>query len=137
MFSIVFYHACGVFWRYVTVACLQSYCQKGCGVSAIQHACTCSFTLLSLHFSGLPTHVPPLHSLFFIHPVGSPLFFYFSGTGARVGAGLGLFWQARLMAGLQMGQAFRCSSYLALGSAVPALHVPVHPTSTWDERINS
>ena len=76
-------------------------------------------------------------SLLFIHPVGSPLFFYFSGTSSRVGAGLGSFWQSGLMAGLQMGQAFRCSSYLALRSGVPALHVPVHPTSTWNECINS
>ena len=33
------------------------------------------------------------------------------------------------MAGLQVGQALSCSSYLGLGSAVPA---PGHPTSKCD-----
>ena len=41
-----------------------------------------------------------------------------TGTGARAGAGF--FWRAGLVAGLQVGQALRCSSYLGLGSAVPA-----------------
>lgn len=35
-------------------------------------------------------------------------------TGSRVGAGAGSFWQVGLVAGLQMGQVFRCSSYLGL-----------------------
>ena len=38
--------------------------------------------------------------------------------GAVVGAMVGFFSQAGLMAGLQVGQALRCSSYLGLGSAV-------------------
>ena len=55
--------------------------------------------------------------LFVIYPVGSPLFFQFRVTGAWAGVG---FWQVGLMAGLWLGQALRCSSYLGLGSAVPA-----------------
>ena len=54
--------------------------------------------------------------LFIIYPVGSPLFLQFSVTVA----GAGFFLWAGLVAGLQVGQALRCSSYLGLGSAVPA-----------------
>ena len=36
-----------------------------------------------------------------------------------MGAGAGFFWWAGLAAGLQEGQALRCSSYLCLGLAVP------------------
>ena len=40
--------------------------------------------------------------------------------GAWVGAGAWFFWWAGLITGLQVGQALRCSSYLGMGSAVPA-----------------
>ena len=36
------------------------------------------------------------------------------------GAGAGFSWQVGFVTGLQVGQALRCSSYLGLGSAVPA-----------------
>ena len=46
-------------------------------MSAIQHACACSFTLLCLHFPGSLLLPPPPISLrlnlSFTHPVGSPL----------------------------------------------------------------
>jgi len=58
-------------------------------------------------------------------------------TGSTVQAGAGSFWQVGLVAGLQMGQAFRCSSYLGLVSAVSALHIPGHPISLCDEGVNS
>ena len=40
------------------------------------------------------------------------------------------------MAGLQVGQALRCSGYLGLRSAVPAHPVPGNPTSICDFGIN-
>ena len=42
-----------------------------------------------------------------------------------MGAGAGFFWQAGLVAGLQVGQTLKCSTCLGLGSAA---HVPGHPT---------
>ena len=88
-----------------------------------------SCSLHSLH--SLPLSSPFIFYivLFIIDPVGFPLFFQFSVTGA----GAGFFWWAEQVAGLQVGQALRCSSYLGLGSAVPASHVPSHPTSICDE----
>ena len=56
-------------------------------------------------------------------------------TGAGVGAGAGYFWRAGLLAGLQVWQALRCSSYLGLGSAVLAPHVPGSPTSICGEGV--
>ena len=53
-----------------------------------------------------------------------------------MGAGAGFFWRAGLEAGLQVGRALGCSGCLGLGSAVPVLHVPRHPTSTCDEGVN-
>lgn len=41
------------------------------------------------------------------------------------------------MAGLQEGEAFGCPGCLGLGSAIPVLHVPVHPTSICDKGVNS
>ena len=58
-------------------------------------------------------------------------------TGSKVEAGAGSFWQVGLVAGLQMGQAFRCSSNLGLCSAVSALHIPGHPISLCDEGVSS
>ena len=40
------------------------------------------------------------------------------------------------MTGLQVGRALGCSGCLGLGSAIPAPHVPGHPTSICDEGIN-
>ena len=57
-------------------------------------------------------------------------------TGAGAGAGVGFFWRAGLMAGLQVWRALGCSGSLGLGSAVPVYHVPGHPTSTCDEGVN-
>jgi len=71
----------------------------------------------SLPFLGSPISPPPIVLII----VGSPLFFQFS----VMGAGAGFFWQAGLVAGLQVGQALKCSSCLDLGSAA---HVPGHPT---------
>ena len=65
---------------------------------------------LSLHFS-------LIYSLFFIYPVGSPLFFQFSVMGAMVSPGTESFWRVGLMAKLQVGQALKCSSYLGFRSA--------------------
>ena len=60
------------------------------------------------------------------------LFFQFSVTGA----GAGFFWWARLIAGLQVQQALRCSGYLGwVSSSGP--HVPGHPTSICDESLTS
>ena len=56
-----------------------------------------------------------------------------TGAGARAGAGF--FLQAEFLAGLQVEQAFRCCSYLGLGSTVPAPHVPGNPTSIYDEGV--
>ena len=72
---------------------------------------------ISLPFLGSPLF-PPFLFYSFIHYLGSPLFFLFNQTGA--GAGELFFCWVGLMAGLQVGQALRCSSYLGLGSAVPA-----------------
>ena len=52
------------------------------------------------------------------------------------GLGQGFFWQAGLVAGLQVGQALRCSGCLGSGSAVPDPHVRWHRTSICDEGIN-
>jgi len=41
-------------------------------------------------------------------------------TGGGAGVRAGFLRQAGLMAGLQVGQVLRCSSYLGSGSAVPA-----------------
>ena len=51
------------------------------------------------------------------------------------GPGEGSFWQAGLLAGLRVGQALRCSSYLGLGSAVPAPQIPGHPTAVCDKGV--
>ena len=69
------------------------------------------------------THPPHLYNyivIFVIYPIGSPLFFQFSQTGAGVETGEGFFSRAELMAKLQVGHALKCSSHLGLGSAVPA-----------------
>ena len=49
------------------------------------------------------------------------------------GAGVGFFWQAGLVAGLQVGWARGCSGCLGLGSAVLVPHVPGHPPFICDE----
>ena len=56
--------------------------------------------------------------------------------GAGAGAGSGFFWQAGLLAGLQVGWALECSGCLGLGSAVPVPHDPGHPTSICDKGNN-
>ena len=95
------------------------------------------FMYLVLLFLGSPLslHFSLIYSLFFIYPVGSPLFFQFSVIGAWVGAGTESFWRARLKAELGVGQALKCSSYLGFASAVPAPHVPGHPTSICDKGV--
>ena len=62
--------------------------------------------------SNVPTllHLPSFVVLSIIYTVDSPLLFQFSVMGARAEAG----------AGLRVGQALRYSTYLVLGSAVPA-----------------
>ena len=57
------------------------------------------------------------------------MFFQFSVTGAGARAGAGLFCQAGLVAGLQVGQALGCPGCLGLGSGVPVPHGPGHPAS--------
>ena len=61
---------------------------------------------------------PPFSPLFFHSLKVLLLFFQFRVT--CTGAGAGFSRQVGLMAELQVGQALRCSSYLVLGSAVPA-----------------
>ena len=94
-----------------------------------------SFSLL---FQGSPPLSPPFILYFYIvFYIGSQLFFQFSVIGCWDGGwGRVFFWQAGLVAGLQVGQALRCSGCLGLGSAVPAPHVPWHRTSICDEGIN-
>ena len=87
----------------------------------------------SLPFLGYPPFPPPLFFIvaFIIHPAGSPLSFQFS----VMGAGAGFFWWVGLVAGLQRGQALRCSSCLGLGVSTSSPHVPGHTTSICNEGI--
>ena len=103
-------------------ACLQGFCRHWVsgsleGVMLNLHVLAvllCSVYrafACSLHFIGSPPLSPLFLIVFFtIYPVGSPLFFQFSVTGGGAGVRAGFLWQAGLMAGLQVGQARRCSS---------------------------
>ena len=93
----------------------------------------------SLHFLGsLP--LTPFFSFillyFFLLSTSQVLNCSSSATGAREGAWCRVF-LAGLLAGLQVRQAIRCSSYLGLRSAVLAPHVPDHPTAICDKVLNS
>ena len=84
-------------------------------------ACACSFAVLSIQdifmklaffrLSTLPVFFNSLYKL-------CAQFLQLSVMGA--GAWAGFLWWAGLVPGLQVRQALRCSSYLGLGSAVPA-----------------
>ena len=118
----------------------------------ISWACQCAISCLLLlvlagmsyfefyfFFNGVkctnPLQIPPFYYIFFyslIHYLprrfSNVLIIQCDGCwgrGLRQGR---FFWQAGLMAGLQVGRALRCSGCLCLGSAVPIPHVPGHPT---------
>lgn len=150
----------GVFWCYITILfcsvydgwLLESWFVLGIGsfwltLTVFQATWAMAFSC-SWYFLGSPPLFPgPLfffstysltHPPFFLHivlliiyPVGSSLFFQFRVAGA----GAGFFWQVEFVAGLQVGQALRCSSHLGLGLAVPAPHVHGHLTCICDEGI--
>ena len=115
---------CGIFWHSVTVFGHDSRAFGDHWVSrSLEGAMYAPLHVLvvllcaayrafsfSLHFLSSPPLSPFFSftvyiAFFFIHLVGSLLFFQLSVTGARVGTWAGSFWQVVLVAGLQLGQA--------------------------------